>query len=422
MTLIYPLTRQQKKVISLSSIGGLLEFYDFTIYGIFSAYFSQEFFPNQVPLVSLIASYSIFVIGYVVRPIGGILFSHIGDEIGRKAVLVFTMVLMGVASIGMGLLPTYNQIGILAPILMLLFRLIQGLAIGGELPSMIVYVAESMPEKRIYGMSGIFAGTVAGLLPGMLIQLLITHYLTSEQISSYGWRIPFLIGGLLCFIAYQVRKKLHETAAFNQLKLHNKLPIFKLLRHYWKNVLVGTGLVATMATSILLAIIYMPAYLTQIIGISPAIVSQATLITTIVSVIAIYCMPLIAVRYRFDQFSQRCIMLLVVAGFGCYYLIVNHYNLYFALIIFAFMQGMVVSLAPIVLSELFPVNIRLTGVALSYNMGFVIFGGLTPIIVTSLIHQTKEIYWVPSLWLFLAATLTLFSLRMLKKIGKKFHY
>ena len=216
---------EQKKVIFLSSMGGLLEFYDFTVYGLFAVYFSSQFFPSTNQFISIIASYSVFVMGYIVRPIGGIIFSHIGDEIGRKTVMILTMILMGLASLGLGLVPTYAQIGVWAPILMLLFRLIQGLAIGGELPSMIVYVSESIPNQRGLAMGGIFSGTVTGLLPGMLINLLITHYLTAEQISRFGWRIPFIVGGLLCVVAYQVRKKLHETVAFTNLQQHDRFPI-----------------------------------------------------------------------------------------------------------------------------------------------------------------------------------------------------
>src|SRR6185437_9004320 len=176
--LFYKLNKEQKQIITLSSIGGMLEFYDFTIYSLFAVYFTNQFFPSHDQLISIVASYSVFLVGYIVRPLGGILFSHIGDEIGRKTVLIITMVIMGVSSLSIGLLPTYSQIGILAPILLLFFRLIQGLAIGGELPSVIVYVTESMPDKRGYGIGGIYTGTISGLIPGMLINLAIIHYLS----------------------------------------------------------------------------------------------------------------------------------------------------------------------------------------------------------------------------------------------------
>ena len=183
-------------------------------------YFATQFFPSGDRFAAIMATYAVFLIGYVIRPIGGIIFSHIGDEIGRKTVLILTMVLMGVASLGIGFLPTYASIGIWAPILMVLLRLLQGLAIGGELPSTIVYVTESIPEQRGYAIGGTFTGALAGLIPGMLLNILMTHTLTAEQLNNFGWRIPFIIGGLLCFIAYQIRRKLHETSAFMALNFH----------------------------------------------------------------------------------------------------------------------------------------------------------------------------------------------------------
>ena len=206
----YNLSKEEQRVTWLSSLGGMLEFYDFTIYGLFAVYFSQQFFPTHDTFISLIASYSVFVVGYIVRPLGGILFSHIGDEWGRKKVLILTMMLMGISSLGMGLLPNYSQIGIYAPALMLFFRLTQGLAIGGELPSMIVYASECMPNKRGYAMGGVFSGTLAGLIPGMLINIFILNTLSQEDVLLFGWRIPFVLGGLLCIVAYFVRRELHE--------------------------------------------------------------------------------------------------------------------------------------------------------------------------------------------------------------------
>lgn len=165
----YQLSQEQRKVIVLSALGGMLEFYDFTIYGLFAVYFASQIFPTHDPLVAIIASYSIFVVGYIIRPVGGIIFSHIGDEIGRKKVLIMTMLLMGIASIGLGLVPTYQQAGIYSPIIMLAFRMLQGFAFGGEIPSMIVYTTESMPEKRSLGVGGSFTGTISGLVLGMIV-------------------------------------------------------------------------------------------------------------------------------------------------------------------------------------------------------------------------------------------------------------
>ena len=384
----YDLSSEQKKIVVLSSLGGLLEFYDFTIYGLFAVYFAQQFFPSSNEFIAIIASYSIFVVGYIVRPLGGILFSHIGDEIGRKTVLIITMILMGVSSLGMGLLPTYAQIGLFAPALMLLFRLIQGLAIGGELPSMIVYVSESMPHKRGFGLGGAFSGTVAGLIPGMLINLLIVHWLSVEQINSFGWRIPFLLGGLLCFIGYLIRRELHETAEFKKIKQHEAAPFIEVLRHHLGKVIIGVGLVSIMATPIILLIIFMPTYLTKLAHIPTKIASDAVLVASVVSVISIYVMGILANKYSVYKLMRNSLFLILPAAALCYYLIGQGNNLILGLALFAVFQGFLVVLPTIVLSYVFPVEIRLTGVALSYNISFVMFGGLTPIVITSIIAET----------------------------------
>ncbi|MCC2625085.1 MAG: hypothetical protein K0R14_958 [Burkholderiales bacterium] len=413
--LFYKLNREQKQIILLSSIGGMLEFYDFTIYGLFAVYFSNQFFPSHDQFISIIASYSVFLVGYVVRPLGGVLFSHIGDEFGRKIVLVITMILMGIASFGMGLLPNYAHIGIWAPLLMLFFRLLQGLAIGGELPSMIVYVTESMPDKRGFGMGGVFSGTVSGLLPGMLINLLITHYLTTRQIESFGWRIPFIIGGLLCFVAYQVRKKLQETQVFKNIKGRGKFPFIELLQYYLKEVIMGTGLVSIMASPITLVIIFMPTYLNKIVGLSIDSISHAVLIATVVCVLACYFMGMLANKFDVVKLMVWGTVLLLISAVLFYFGIARGYNLVLLITIFAIFQGALIMLPPIFLSYLFPAHVRLSGVALSYNIAFVIFAGLTPIIITSLIGKTGWIFGAPLLWIGLVAIIAITTTLMSRR-------
>lgn len=414
--LAYSLNREQRKVVVLSSMGGLLEFYDFTIYGLFAGYFAHQFFPAHNEFISIIASYSVFVVGYVVRPIGGIIFSHIGDAVGRKTVLILTMVLMGVASIGIALLPTYEQIGIYAPALMLLFRLIQGLAIGGELPSMIVYVSESMPDERAQGMGGIFSGTVAGLIPGMLINLIIIKLMTPDQINAYGWRIPFVVGGLLCFVAYRVRRELHESVVFKKLVKHEALPFAELLQHHLGKVFIGVGLVSIMATPIILVIIFMPTYLTKIVKVNADLASKAILIATFISVFSIYIIGKILNSSNLMKVTYFCLVGIVVSAIACYNMLANQLNLIFALSLFAIFQGFLVTVPPIFLSYLFPIEVRLTGVALSYNISFVLFGGLTPIVVTSIIEKTGMIYLAPVLVLLITVLFATWSVRKCKNL------
>jgi MFS family permease len=182
-------SHEQNKIIGLSSLGGMLEFYDFINYGVFAIYFSKLFFPSDNSLVSILAAYSVLFVGYVVRPIGGIIISHIGDEYGRKIVMILTMVLMGISSLGIGILPTYATIGIAAPILLLLFRLLQGFAFGGEISCVIVYISETITLKKSVAMGLVFALVAAGWLPAMLLYICVTHVLDPQQITEFGWRI-----------------------------------------------------------------------------------------------------------------------------------------------------------------------------------------------------------------------------------------
>jgi MFS family permease len=389
----------------LSAMGGLLEFYDFSVYSLFAVYFATQFFPSTDKFAAIMATYAVFLIGYVIRPIGGIIFSHIGDEIGRKTVLILTMVLMGMASLGIGFLPTYASIGIWAPILIVLLRLLQGLAIGGELPSTIVYVTESIPEQRGFAIGATFTGALAGLIPGMLLNIVMTHTLTTEQLNAFGWRIPFIIGGLLCFIAYQIRRKLHETSAFMAIKKHDKFPLFELFRHHLGKLIIGIGLIAIIATPIMLVLLFMPTYLMKILNLSADAVSNAIFLITIFSVISVYIAAVLTKYCSTVSLMKFSLIGIVIGAALCYFMLSHQHNVVVAMIVFTLFQGMLITFPLPLLGVLFPVQIRLTGVALSYNLAFVLFGGLTPIIVIALIQKTHMAYMVPFLWLFVVSVL-----------------
>jgi MFS family permease len=415
-TLKYDLDKSERKLITLASLGGLLEFYDFTVYGLFSIYFAGQYFPSHDKFVSIIASYAIFVVGYIARPIGGIIFSHIGDEIGRKIVLILTMVIMGLSSLGIGFLPTYSQIGIFAPILLLFFRLIQGLAIGGELPSMIVYVTESMPKKRGFAIGGVLTGTDAGLVLGMLINFIMVATLNAEQLQNYGWRIPFIFGGLLCFVSYQIRKKLHESAVFEKSQNRPKFPLGHLLANYPLQTLYGVGLVATMSTFVMLTLIFMPTYLKQIANLNLSMLSHYMLIAAFVTIISAYIMGSLA-----NRFDPKKIMIItsisaIFIGYISYNLIAKHHYILLALCLLTMLQGFFATLSPLLISYIFPTEVRLSGVAVSYNLSHAIFGGMAPIVISSLAHYTHLGYMIPVIYIAIAAIVAIISTMQMYKI------
>lgn len=412
----FSLNKTEKKIVRLAALGGMLEFYDFIIYGIFSVYFAEQFFPGNNVLLSVIKSYAVFILGYVARPIGGLIFSHFGDEYGRKHVLIITIVLMGASSLGIGLLPTYNQIGVLAPLLLLLLRLIQGLALGGELPSTYVYINESMPAKCGTGFGLTMFGVNSGLLLGMFINQLLNLTLTSEQISAYGWRLPFIFGGLLCVISYQIRKTLNETAAFQ--KIHDKpaFPLVYLFKHHFPQVLIGTAITAIMSGLVVVVVVFMPTYLQEILHMDNDFVSYAMPIVMVFNVIAIYYTGQLAnfVKPRQILIILSLLSLLLIPY--SYWLIMQggHLTVLAGLIMLGSLEGVAAMIVPLAICSLFTTSIRLTGVAFCYNIGFTIFGGLSPVIISSLINLGYNAYLTPLIYLIVVVIFCMTGLAFFK--------
>lgn len=412
----FKLNTVEKKIVRLAAVGGMLEFYDFIIYGIFSVYFAQQFFPSGNPLLSVIKSYVVFVLGYIARPVGGLIFSHFGDEYGRKYVLVITVVLMGISSLGIGLLPTYNQIGITAPLLLLFLRLIQGLALGGELPSTYVYISESMPHKRGTAFGITMFGVNSGLLLGMFANQLLSFTMSPEDISTYGWRIPFIFGGLLCVISYQIRKSLHETTAFKKISDKPAFPFLYLVRHHLPQVLIGIGITGVMSAFIVVTIVFMPTYLKDILKINSDMIALNMFIVMFINTIAILCTGLLA-NYINPLKLLKSLLIMSFILIPCSYWLLSQQPLllFIGLIILSILQGMSAILIPLIICYLFSTSIRLTGVALCYNIGFTLFGGMAPAIITTFIQLGYGTYQTPVVFLLFAVLCCALGLRFFSK-------
>lgn len=255
----------EQKIIFLASLGGALEFYDFVIYVIFAPLLSQIFFPEADKLASLMSVYAVFAIGYLVRPLGGVVFSHFGDKYGRKKTFIFSVFLMAVPTLLIGLLPTYQHIGIYASILLILLRLLQGLSIGGEIPGAITFTCEHVnPRSRGLACGVIFCFLNLGIFLGAIISLILTSLLSKEQLVTFGWRIPFIFGGLLGGFSFYIRKQMTESPLFIAFKNQaesTQVPFIKAITHYWPNILQGVGLTCLGAVVINLLFLYMPTYL-----------------------------------------------------------------------------------------------------------------------------------------------------------------
>ncbi|MCX8481803.1 MAG: MFS transporter, partial [Sediminibacterium sp.] len=229
----------------LASIGGIMEYYDFAVYGTFAIYFGNQFFPAANKLTNILEVFLVWFLGFALRPVGGILFSHIGDEYGRKMVLTITVLMMGLSSLGVALLPNFATIGYYAPILLLILRLMQGLAMGGEIPTTCVYLRESFQKKLVLVFSIFVASLFIGYLLSSITNFILVQILTYEQLVKFGWRIPFFLGSVICIIAYYIRKTLHETNDFKNILNRAKIPLLLLFRNYKKTLLVALFVAAS---------------------------------------------------------------------------------------------------------------------------------------------------------------------------------
>lgn len=283
--------KQMRRILIASLVGSSIEWFDYFLYGTVSALvFNQLFFVNEDPTIGLLLSYASFALAFFIRPFGGVIFSHIGDRIGRKKTLVLTLSLMGVATFGMGLLPTYQAVGIWAPILLITLRLVQGLGIGGEWGGALLLAVEYAPaEKR--GLFGSIPqmGVTIGMLLGT-VALSIMTLLPENAFMTWGWRIPFIFSALLVFFGLWIRKGIDETPSFKKVKESGevpKLPIVETLKNYWREVLIAVGAKVVETAPFYIFSTFVVSYATANLGFSRTATLTAVMIATIITTILI---------------------------------------------------------------------------------------------------------------------------------------
>lgn len=384
------------RAITIASIGSGLEVYDFSIYIFLAPIIAELFFPQTNYFASLLLTFTIFAVGYFSRPLGAVLFGHYGDKTGRKAGLVVTIVLMAISTALIGLLPTFKTIGILAPLLLVALRFLQGVAVGGDLPGAITFTAEYVSSKnRGFACSLIFLSVNTGLLLASAMGGLLAYLLSHEQLLGWGWRLAFLLGIILGVVGFYLRKKIADTPYFQQLaelQAQVKLPLLQLLKENIKQVLQGIGLVWLLAIVIAQLFLYMPTYLNTITHLN---LQTALLINSANILVFSLCIPLVG--YLSDRIGRKPIIVITAFLFITLsyplYISLNHAGLaekIAALNYFAFLAAGIVGTVPSTLAELFPTQTRYSGVGIAYNISFAIFAGLTPVIATFLIEQLQQ--------------------------------
>ncbi len=388
-----PLNRQDYKTLSLAALGGALEFYDFIIFVFFATTIGALFFPPSMPdWLRLFQTFGIFAAGYVVRPLGGMVMAHFGDLLGRKKMFNLSIVMMAVPTLMIGLLPTYASVGLAAPLLLLLFRVLQGAAVGGEVPGAWVFVSEHVPARRIgYACGTLTAGLTFGILLGSLMATGIHSFFTPEQVQSYGWRIPFLLGGIFGLGAMYLRRWLHETPVFTELQqrkaLAAELPLKAVLRGHRRSVVLSMLLTWMLSAAIVVVILMTPALLQKVYGFDAPTALRANTLATLCLAFGCIAAGLLADRFGARRVLLGGALLLGVCTWVFYTTLHARPDLLLPLYAVLGLSVGVVGVVPGVMVRSFPAAVRFSGISFSYNLSYAIFGGLTPIMVTLMLKS-----------------------------------
>ncbi len=379
------------------AIGNVLEWYDFAVFGFLAPFMSSQFFPASDPVSGLIKTFGVFAAGYLARPLGGMIFGQMGDRLGRKRALQVSVAAMAIPTSLMVILPTHEQVGELAPLLLVTLRLAQGISVGGEFFGSSTYLVEVAPEnQRTSSGSWTMFGAVAGILLGSAAATLIHNFLTDEQVSHWGWRLPFLGGLVIGIVGWRMRRGLSETADFVSMQAAGnteRRPVVQSVKEMPGRVAQIAGISLSLAVGVYTLFVWMPAYLTNFV--KPPI-DHALLINSLAMAFMLVLMPL-AGRLG-DRIGYKAV--LSVSSLG---LALTAYPLFrwidgaslvavvVAMGIFAlFVAGLQATLAA-AMAETFPPRLRYSGTALGYNLTLAIFGGTAPLFNTWLITQTGDL-------------------------------
>jgi MFS family permease len=390
-----PMTRMEIRALTLASLGGALEFYDFVVFVFFAAVIGKLFFAASLPdWVRQIQTFGIFAAGYLARPLGGIVMAHFGDTRGRKRMFTLSVLLMAIPTLIMGLLPTYQSIGVVAPLLLLMMRVMQGIAIGGEAPGGWVFVAEHAPRGRDgFAIGLLTSGLTGGILLGSLVATGLNLAFTPLAIANGYWRLPFVLGGMFGFIAMLLRRWLEETPVFEELRakaaLSRELPLRVVLSKHGPAILASVISTWSLTAGIVVVILMSPTLLQKLFAIAPAHGQIANLAGT-----AALCISVVAIGVATDRFGIRrvaipSLLLCVAATYGLYWSAASAPS---TLVSFYALAGIGVgaaNLTPILIVRTFPAAVRFSGVSFSYNIAYAVFGGITPLLVSWLAHLNR---------------------------------
>lgn len=414
-----------RRVVFASLIGATIEWYDFFLYGVIAGIvFNQLYFPAHDPLVSMVLAYATFAVGFVARPLGGIVFGHFGDKLGRKQMLVLTILIMGVATVLIGLLPTYEQIGVAAPILLLILRIAQGIGIGGEWGGAVLMAYEFAPEdKRGYYASIPQIGLAIGLCLSSGVVALLS-LLPEEAFMSWGWRSAFIGSVVLIVVGLYIRLKVAETPDFASVKEERqelKIPFVELIRTYPRNILLGMGARYIDGVFFNVFAVFSIVYLSKYVQVDRTTALWLVCLSALVMVVAIPLFGKLSDRWgRPKTYAIGSLLLALVTcpafmlmGSGSPPLIALALIVPFG-IIYAMCYGPEAAL----FSDLFDVKVRYTGISFVYQFSGIFASGITPIIATYLISYGDGSPWLLAAYVVFAALVSMVSAMLIRPVSQ----
>ncbi|QIQ22319.1 MFS transporter [Zophobihabitans entericus] len=403
------LNNQDYKTLSLSALGGALEFYDFIIFVFFSITIGKLFFPPDMPgWLAQVQTFGIFAAGYLIRPFGGIVMAHFGDLFGRKRMFTLSILLMAVPTLLIGCLPTYASIGIFAPLLLLLMRLCQGLAVGGEVPGAWTFVAEHVPKNRVGFACGILtAGLSLGILLGSLISTFLNATVQPDDMLAWGWRIPFILGGVFGLLSMYLRRWLKETPIFaemqkrKQSETNTRLPVVTVISTYLPQTIISMLLTWVLSAGIMVAILMAPIYLQRQVNVPAVVALQANTIAIIGLILGCIVNGTLADKFGVARVMIASCLFGAVSIMVFYLSLENHLDLLFLTYGIAGYGVGAVGAFAFFMVRAYPAQVRYSGVSFSFNMAYAIAGGLTPLLIsllTDFVSHLAPAYYVSALF------------------------
>ncbi|NGO75874.1 glycine betaine/L-proline transporter ProP [Streptomyces sp. YC504] len=425
-----------KRAVKAASLGNAMEWFDFGIYSYLAVTLGHVFFPSGNDTAQLLSSFATFAVAFLVRPLGGMVFGPMGDKVGRKKVLALTMIMMAVGTFAIGLIPSYDSIGFWAPVLLILFRLVQGFSTGGEYGGASTFIAEYAPDKR-RGFFGSFLelGTLAGYVGAASLVTAMTAVLGSEGMEDWGWRVPFLVAGPLGLVGLYLRLRLDETPAFQKLEDSStykasdaasavetsaKGDLKKIFKQYWGTLVLCISLVGAYNIVNYMLLSYMPTYLSDEMH-----YSESHGLLLLVGTMIVLMLVINQVGRLSDRFGRK--PLLTAGMLGFFVLSIPAFALVQQGSLAAVSAGMLMlgfSLVCLLgtmsaaLPALFPTQVRYGGLAVGYNLSASLFGGTTPLVVTALIQVTGT-DMLPAFYAMGAALVGLVAIAFMKETAQQ---